>query len=91
MPPRKPQISPGQKLVNNLTVADARHIVNCEGGELTAGEIAIEVTTSVIVAAALARAIWVGDATVDGSIDIAVAALSDDQVSLGTARLDPSE
>lgn len=49
--------------MNNLTVADARHIIKCEGGELTAGDMAIEVTTSVIVAAALARAIWVGDAT----------------------------
>jgi hypothetical protein len=63
LPPRKPQIPPGQKLVNNLTVADARHIVNCEGGELTAGEIAIEITITAIVSAMLARAIWVGDAT----------------------------
>ena len=63
MPPRKPQISPTQKLVNNLTVADARHIVNCEGGELTAGALATEIITTAIVSATLARAIWVGDAT----------------------------
>lgn len=63
MPPRKSQISPTQKLVNNLTVADARHIVNCEGGELTLGEIAIEITAAAVVSAMLARAIWVGDAT----------------------------
>lgn len=50
-------------LVNNLTVADARHIVNCEGGELSAGDIATELITSAVVAGALARAIWVGDAT----------------------------
>ena len=63
MPPRKPQISPTQKLVNNLTVADARHIVNCEGGELTIGALATEIITTAVVSATLARAIWVGDAT----------------------------
>lgn len=63
MPPRKSQISPTQKLVNNLTVADARHIVKCEGGELTPGALAIELTTTAIVSAMIARAIWVGDAT----------------------------
>jgi hypothetical protein len=63
VPPRKPQLSPTQKLVNDLTVADARHIVNCEGGELTPGALATELFTTAIVSATLARAIWVGDAT----------------------------
>ena len=51
------------KLVNNLTIADARHIVACEGGELTAGETVIEIITSLLVAGALTRAILVGNAT----------------------------
>ena len=63
MPAQKSPTSSGQKLVNNLTVADARHIVNCEGGELTPGALAIKLTTTAIVSATLARAIWVGDAT----------------------------
>jgi hypothetical protein len=63
VPANKSSTSSDQKLVNNLTIADARHIVNCEGGELTAGDIAIELTTTAIVSATLARAIWVGDAT----------------------------
>jgi hypothetical protein len=63
VPANKSSTSSDQKLVNNLTVADARHIVNCEGGELTPGALAIELTTTAIVSATLARAIWVGDAT----------------------------
>ena len=63
MPPRKSQRSPTAPLVNNLTVADARHIVNCEGGELTAGEVAFELITTAIVSGTIARAILVGDAT----------------------------
>lgn len=63
MPPKKTPISGDSKLVNNLTVADARHIVACEGGELTIGETIIEVLTSALVAGAIARAIWVGNAT----------------------------
>ena len=50
-------------LVNDLSIADARHIIKCEGGELTIGELLIEIATSLMVAGALARAIWVGDAT----------------------------
>lgn len=50
-------------LVNNLTIGDARHIVNCEGGELTVGDIAIELITTAIVSGTIARAILVGDAT----------------------------
>jgi hypothetical protein len=50
-------------LVNDLTVADARHLVNCEGGELTAGDLAIELITTAIVSGTIARAILVGDAT----------------------------
>lgn len=63
MPPHKSPKSSGPNLVNNLTVADARHIVNCEGGELTPGALATEIITTAIVSATLARAIWVGDAT----------------------------
>lgn len=63
MAAKKMPISGDPKLVNDLTVADARHIVACEGGELTIGETIIEVLTSAIVAGAIARAIWVGNAT----------------------------
>jgi hypothetical protein len=60
---KKPPRNSDAKLANNLTVADARHIINCEGGELTAGELAMELTVTAVVAATLARAIWVGNAT----------------------------
>ena len=50
-------------LVNNLSIGDARHLLKCEGGELTVGDVVTELVTSAIVAATLARAIWVGDAT----------------------------
>jgi hypothetical protein len=63
VPIDKSATSNDRKLVNNLTVADARHIVNCEGGELTVGEVATELVVTAIVSATLARAIWVGNAT----------------------------
>ena len=50
-------------LVNHLSIGDARHLIKCEGGELTVGDVVTELVTIAIVAAALARAIWVGDAT----------------------------
>jgi hypothetical protein len=63
VPIDKSATSNDRKLVNNLTVADARHIVNCEGGELTVGEVATELVVTAVVSATLARAIWVGNAT----------------------------
>jgi hypothetical protein len=51
-------------LVNKLSVKDARHILQTEGGELDASQIAIQVIQTIIVAGACAYAIWVGQATV---------------------------
>lgn len=53
----------GQKLVNNLSVQDALHLVRTEGGELTPGRIFMRLAMVVVVAAFTARAIWVGKAT----------------------------
>ena len=52
------------KLVNELTVQDARHLMRNQGGELTPRELAIQIVMVVVVAAMTARAIWVGNATV---------------------------
>jgi hypothetical protein len=52
------------KLVNDLTIEDARHILKCEGGPLTSAQLAFQVLSIVAVAAAVARAIAVGNATV---------------------------
>jgi hypothetical protein len=63
MPPAKKFIDPNRKLVGNLTVADARHTLLCEGGGLTLGQLVFELISVAIVAALTARAIIVGNAT----------------------------
>lgn len=55
--------SSDRKLVGNLTVGEARHLLRAEGGELTAGEIAWRVVAALGVSALTARAIVVGEAT----------------------------
>jgi hypothetical protein len=52
------------KLVNNLTIADARHLLNNEGGELTFTDVVLKLGAAAIVAAAIAWALWRGNATV---------------------------
>jgi hypothetical protein len=51
-------------LVNKLSVQEARHLIQCEGGELKASQIAIQAVQIVAVATACAYAIWIGQATV---------------------------
>lgn len=51
-------------LVNDLTVADARHLLKTEGGSLDASQIAIRVVSIAVVGLACAYAIWAGHATV---------------------------
>ena len=53
-----------QKLLGNLSVADARHIVSCEGGEQSAIGFAIHFASVVAIAATTAWAIDAGYATV---------------------------
>jgi len=53
-----------RKLVNNLTISEARHLLQCEGGELDASQIAIQGVSIAVVAATCAYAIAVGNATV---------------------------
>ncbi len=60
----KPDDDSGAMLVNNLSVADARHLLQTEGGELDASQIVVQVIQIVAVAGACAYAIWVGEATV---------------------------
>lgn len=54
----------GPMLVNDLSVADARHLLRCEGGELTLRDFAIQGTSIAITFGLLARAIASGGATV---------------------------
>lgn len=56
--------SPNRKLVNNLTVGDARHLLATEGGPLDASQLVVRGISIVVVAAACAYAIWAGHATV---------------------------
>jgi hypothetical protein len=63
MPPANKTPDSQRKLIGNLTVADARHTLLCEGGGLTLGQLAFELISVVIVAAFTARAIVVGNAT----------------------------
>jgi hypothetical protein len=63
MPAAKPPKS-SRMLVNKLSVDDARHLLQNEGGELTAAEIVLQLLAAVAVSALTARAIWVGNATV---------------------------
>ena len=54
----------GKKLVNDLTVADARHLLSTEGGALDASRLVVRGVSIAVVAAACAYAIWAGHATV---------------------------
>lgn len=63
VPPAKKPGEAGSMLVNNLSVADARHLLQTEGGELDASQIVMQVIQIAAVAAACAYAIWVGEAT----------------------------
>jgi hypothetical protein len=54
----------GKVLVNDLTVADARHLLANEGGPLDTSQIALRVVSIAVVAGACAYAIWAGHATV---------------------------
>jgi hypothetical protein len=49
---------------SRITVADARHILACEGGEMSGWSLVFQLVMAALVAAALARAIEVGSATV---------------------------
>lgn len=51
-------------LVNNLSVADARHLLLNEGGELTATDVVMQLSGTALVAALTARALLTGNATV---------------------------
>lgn len=52
-----------RKLVNDLTVEDARHLLGNEGGHLSWDELVVRIVTELTVAAALAYAIWRGNVT----------------------------
>jgi hypothetical protein len=60
----RPLAGSGDKLVNDLTVGDARHILRAEGGPLTPGLIASRLMNIAIVQGAVAWAIIAGGATV---------------------------
>lgn len=53
-----------RRLVNDLTVGDARHLLATEGGPLDVSQLAVRGISIVVVAAACAYAIWAGHATV---------------------------
>lgn len=53
----------GVILANKLTVADARHLLRNEGGEMSPRELAIGIGSALVTAGLLARAIVVGQAT----------------------------
>ncbi len=59
-----PGRSSGAKLVNNLTVDDARHMLKCEGGELTPGQLVGRVASLAIGLGLLAWAIAQGNVTI---------------------------
>lgn len=63
VPPTQQADEAGRMLVNNLSVADARHLLQTEGGELDASQIVVQVIQITAVAGACAYAIWVGEAT----------------------------
>lgn len=62
--PDVPKDDGSAMLVNKLSVKDARHILQTEGGELDASQIAVHIVQTIVVAGACAYAIWVGQATV---------------------------
>ncbi len=59
-----PRRTSGAKLVNNLTVDDARHMLKCEGGDLTLGQLIGRSLSIVIGMGLLAWAIAQGNVTV---------------------------
>jgi hypothetical protein len=59
---KSPQSS--QNLVNDLTIEEARHLIGNEGGPLAWDELAVRLGTELVVAGALAYAIWQGNVTV---------------------------
>jgi hypothetical protein len=59
----KKPADPDRKLVNDLTVEDARHLLGNEGGRLSWDELVVRVVTELTVAAMLAYAIWRGNVT----------------------------
>lgn len=63
MPPIDKTPESHRKLIGNLTVADARHTLLCEGGGFTVGQLAFELVSVIVVAAFTARAIVVGNAS----------------------------
>ena len=61
---RRQLVNSAKVLAGNLTVEDARHLLNNEGGELTSRDIATQIGWTLVVAATTARALWTGNATV---------------------------
>ena len=64
MPPAKRSPKSNRKLVNDLTVDEARHLLRLEGGERGHRELVFQLLSAVAVATLSARAIVVGNATV---------------------------
>jgi hypothetical protein len=59
----EPAADAATKPISGLSVADARHLLACEGGEVTRFEFAMRLISAVAVAILTARAIVVGHAT----------------------------
>jgi hypothetical protein len=64
MSPENQSPDDARMLVNNLSVADAQHLLRNEGGELTAADVAMQLAGTAIVSALTARALLTGNATV---------------------------
>jgi hypothetical protein len=64
MPSSKRSPASHRKLLGDLTVEDARHILHIEGGELTRSEIVVRLISLIAISALSARAIVIGNATV---------------------------
>ncbi len=62
--PPTPRDADGKLLVNKLTVKEAQHLFRLEGGRMTMRELITELATELVMAALVARAIVVGNATV---------------------------
>jgi hypothetical protein len=52
-----------RRLAGNLTVADARHLLHNEGGEISPLETAVQASTTLLIAALTGWALWRGKAT----------------------------
>lgn len=63
MSPDKNSPNRVRKLVNDLTVEDARHLLRNEGGDLTAQELVTQGLSILAVSATCAYAIWQGNVT----------------------------